>query len=389
MDDRVQALVQDFKQGYLTRRGFLAKAAGLGLSSAAALALAGFGGAGTAGAQAQVPGAPAPGRAPMVQPRGWQRGRGWGWVWGPDDELGNLNELSPELTMKALSYARTGKVYDLGLDYDRRSFKWPGHSPGEILTFRSQQGELLQRDLPFIGKNPDNSLNTTFSSCALIMSDNVACQIDSFAHISYGDEPTFYNGNKAADVIGDWGAMKLGADTVPPIVAPATMIDVAGYVGQDPLPSNFAIGPDILQGALARQGVDVEPLDVVLIRTGTAAVWLQGDGVGANQADVARHDSAGITFAAARWLVEEKGALMLGSDTSGLEVARVVDNPPQGTSWIPVHTYLLPMQGVHILEYHNQEDLAADRTYKFAYVLGVNKIKGATAGTALRPIGIA
>ena len=45
-------------------------------------------------------------------------------------------------------------------------------------------------------------------------------------------------------------------------------------------------------------------------------------------------------------------------------------------------------QGVHILKYQNLEDLASDETYKFAYILGVNKIKGATAGTVLRPIGI-
>jgi hypothetical protein len=43
---------------------------------------------------------------------------------------------------------------------------------------------------------------------------------------------------------------------------------------------------------------------------------------------------------------------------------------------------------VHILEYHNQEDLAQDEIYKFAYVLGVNKIKGSAADTALRPIGL-
>jgi len=150
-----------------------------------------------------------------------------------------------------------------------------------------------------------------------------------------------------------------------------------------------AIGPDVLRQALAKQGVDIEPLDVVLIRTGTAGIWLKGDGVGANQDDVAKADSAGISLAAARWLVEEKGALMIGSDTSGLEVGQSVDQLPDGTSFIPVHHYLIPMQGVHILEYHNQEDLAKDKTYKFAYVLGVNKFKGATAGTALRPIGIA
>ena len=36
--------------------------------------------------------------------------------------------------------------------------------------------------------------------------------------------------------------MKLGAETVPPIVAPATMIDAAKSVGEDPLPESYAIG---------------------------------------------------------------------------------------------------------------------------------------------------
>ncbi len=177
MDGPIQELVSDFKNGYLTRRGFLAKAAGLGLSAAGALALLGIGGAHPASAQAQLPGGA--GQAPrQVQPKGWVRGRGWGWVWGPNDELGNLNELSPELTLKALSHVRQGRVYDLGLTYDRRSFKWPGHSPGEILTFRSQQGETLQRDLSFVVDPAINSLQTTFASCALFISDNVATQID-------------------------------------------------------------------------------------------------------------------------------------------------------------------------------------------------------------------
>jgi kynurenine formamidase len=380
MENRVRELLTDFQDGYLTRRGFLAKAAALGVGSAAALGmLAALGGD---AAQAQ---------APAVQPKRWQKGKGWGWVWGAGDQVGNLNELSPELTKKALSHVKAGKVYDLGLTYDRRSYKWPGHSPGEIITFRNQHGEFAQRDLSFVVDEKVNSLKTSFVSTALFISDNIATQIDGYGHISIGagNDAQYYNGLKAGEVVGNWGLMKLGAETIPPIVAPATMIDVAGFIGQDPLPSNFAIGPDILQRALARQGVDIEPLDIVLLRTGTAAVWIKGDGVGANQEEVARHDSAGISLASARWLVEEKGALAIGSDTSGLEVAQSVDQPQGGTSFVPVHHYLIPTQGVHILEYHNQEDLAKDKVYKFAYILGVNKIKGTTAGTALRPIGIA
>jgi kynurenine formamidase len=382
MDDRIKALISDVHQGYLTRRGFLAKAATLGLSSAAALALVGA-------SEAHADAAPPTQKGSDVQPKGWQRGRGWGWVWGPNDQLGNLNELSPELTMKALSMARTGKVYDLGLTYDRRSYKWPGHSPGEILTFRSQQGEILQRDLPFlVDWSGGNTSHSSFASCALFISDNVSTQIDGFAHFSVGEDPHYYNGYRALDVVGDWGVMKMGAETIPPIVAPATMIDVARHVGQDPLPAHFAIGPDLLQAALASQGVDIDVLDVVLIRTGTGGVWLKGDGVGANQSDLTGPDSAGITVAAARWLVEQKGALAVGADTSGIEVGPPIDHTPEGTSFNPVHVYLLPTQGVHILEFHNLEGLAAERTYKFAYILGVNKIKGTTAGTVLRPIGI-
>jgi kynurenine formamidase len=166
------------------------------------------------------------------------------------------------------------------------------------------------------------------------------------------------------------------------------MIDVAKSVGEDPLPESFGIGPDRLQEALDKQGVDIDPLDVVLVRTGTAGVWLKGDGVGANNDEIAKPDSAGLTVSGAKWLVEEKGALAVGTDTSGIEVLPPSEQLDDGTSFNPVHVYLLARQGVHILEYHNQEDLAQDEVYKFAYILGVNKIRGTAAGTVLRPIGI-
>jgi len=78
------------------------------------------------------------------------------------------------------------------------------------------------------------------------------------------------------------------------------MIDVAKSVGEDPLPESFEIGPDRLQEALDKQGVDIDPLDVVLVRTGTAGVWLKGDGVGANNDEIAKPDSAGLTVSGAK-----------------------------------------------------------------------------------------
>ena len=93
---------------------------------------------------------------------------------------------------------------------------------------------------------------------------------------------------------------------------------------------------------------------------------------------------------ATKWLVEQKGAMAIGTDTSGLEVLppRPEDSQAVGGSFNPVHVYLLVQQGVHILEFNNLERLAADRVYEFAYILTTNAIRGTVAGTALRPLAL-
>jgi kynurenine formamidase len=380
-DDGIEQLVADFQNGYLTRRGFLAKAAAFGLTAAMAASLLGA-------PRIQDTALAQEDSHPKVEPKKWKKGKGWGWVWGDDDQLGNINELSPELTKKALSMVKEGKVHDLGLTYERRSYKFAGHSPGEIISYRTPPGMLNQGDQDAVMSEKENSLNTTYTSNALFISDNVATQIDGFGHFYEGNPPHTYNGFRYEDIQSDWGLLKLGVHRIPPIVAPATMIDVAASVGKDPLPESFGIGPDHLKEALDKQGVDIDPLDVVLVRTGTGGVWLKGDGVGANEEEIAGPDLAGLTLSGVKWLVEEKGALALGSDTSALEVRPPKEQLDDGTSFNPAHAYLLVRQGVHILEFHNLENLAEDKAYKFAYVLGVNKIQGTAAGTVLRPVGL-
>src|SRR5215218_8095666 len=78
--------------------------------------------------------------------KGWQKGKGWGWVWGKDDEVGALNAMTDASRAAALTLATRGETFDLGMTYSRRSFKWPGHSPGEIITFRSPDGIARMKD---------------------------------------------------------------------------------------------------------------------------------------------------------------------------------------------------------------------------------------------------
>lgn len=323
--------------------------------------------------------------APPLQK--WKKGTGWGWVWGPADEVGALNEMTDASRSAALRLAQSGKVFDLGVTYDRSSYKWPGHSPGEILSFRTPEGVKRQQDLPALVN--DNPTKTAWHSCALFMNDNVATQIDGLGHATEGEDDHWYNGFKEKDWGGNWGVRKCDANTIPPIIARGVLIDVAGSKGLAALPSHYPITVEDLQAALRKQSTQLRPGDVVLIRTGTLAYWSE---VGADHAKIGEHDSAGITVESAKWLVEQNGSMMIGSDTSGLEY-----NPkPEETaafrakykSFMPVHNYLLIQQGVHIAEFHYLEDLAREKVYEFCYVCTTAKIKGTTAGFALRPVAL-
>ena len=317
----------------------------------------------------------------------WQKGKGWGGVWGKDDEVGALNELTDSSRLAALRLADRGKVYDLGVLYDRTSYKWPGHSPGEIISFRTPEGVKRQGDLPDIVNN--NASKTAWHSAALFINDNVATQIDGLGHATEGDDNHWYNGFTEKDWGGNWGLRKADASKIPPIIARGVLIDVAGSKGLDALPSNYPITVADLEQALQKQKTQLKPGDVVLIRTGTLRYWGE---TGSDHAKIAAHDSAGVTVETAKWLVEQNGAIMICSDTSGVEYQPSPEDAKafrdKYRSFMPLHNYLLIEQGIHTGEFHYLEDLARDRVYEFCYVACTNKIKGTAAGFTLRPIAI-
>jgi hypothetical protein len=93
---------------------------------------------------------------------------------------------------------------------------------------------------------------------------------------------------------------------------------------------------------------------------------------------------------------DEIGSLNEMNDTSRLSALRIASRGEvfdlgviyDRDSFMPVHNYLLIQQGVHIGEFHYLEELSKNECYEFCYVCTTNKIRGATAGFALRPIAI-
>ena len=117
-----------------------------------------------------------------------------------------------------MALATRGEVFDLGLTYSRRSFKWPGHSPGEIITFRSPDGihRMKDADAPPADKNADL---VYWHSAALFISDNVATQIDGLAHITAGRRLSLVQRVQGGRLGQRLGPAKCDAPTIPPIIA--------------------------------------------------------------------------------------------------------------------------------------------------------------------------
>src|SRR5206468_1096671 len=89
---------------------------------------------------------------PAQTPKGWSKGKGYGWVYGKDDEVGALNAVtSPASVLRALREVKSGRVYDLGVRIDATSYKWPGHSPTVIMSYRSPEGVKRGKDIEGFG----------------------------------------------------------------------------------------------------------------------------------------------------------------------------------------------------------------------------------------------
>lgn len=307
---------------------------------------------------------------------GWEKGSGWGWIWGDDDEIGALNALGPGEVLDALSLVKEGKTYDLGVVVDNQSYKSPFHVDTEVVPYCTPDGLINEE-----GSGFDDPGGVSANTSMIIISDHMGTQIDGLCHTTFGEDQHWYNGFTYDEWGRDDGPAKAGAHQIPPIITRGVLVDIPEDKGRDSLQPETAVDPDDLKSALNSQEITLQPGDAVFIRTGVMRYWGK---VGANHDRIAEPDSAGLTLDAAKWLVEEMGAVLIGADNSTVEVTPPVD----GDSTSPVHRYLLVEQGVHMGEFHYLEELSADGIYEFCYIALTPKVRATTGGFALQPIAL-
>ena len=290
--------------------------------------------------------------------------------WGEDDQLGRLNLMTPASRGTVMSRIAGGAPYDLSVDYfiGMPSWQAAGDPHYRIWMTHTPHGTVVDDPL---GVGVKMNEHVSYTGAAVSMYTHMGTHIDALSH--FGLNGRIYNGFRADEQLGDRGWKVAGASTIPPIVARGVLIDVAAAHGVSMLPPGYRIGKDDLVLALDRQGVALEPGDVVLIRTGRMTVL--------EDAAAYMDNPPGIGMEAARYLVEESGAMIVGADNLSLEAfpSELDDD------YVPVHTYLLGEQGAPILELVNLEELSRDQVWEFAFVGGSLKLRGADAAP-IRPM---
>jgi len=236
----------------------------------------------------------------------------------------------------------------------------PPHRPGTLFTLHRRH------EVP-------SGERRTSAAGMIFTAEHAGTHIDAFCHQAL--DMTLYGGVPVTPAVQtSSGFTQHGIDTVAPIVARGILLDLAARRGGR-LPERSLVGVRDLQEAQQAQGTEIHPGDVVLVRTGSDALWAEPE----------RYlNGAGVSGDASEWLAEQRVSAV-GSDNVAWDFPGIVDARLGVT--LPGHVILLVQRGIHIIENLNLAELSASRVFEFVFVCLPLKIRGGTA-SPVRPIAI-
>jgi kynurenine formamidase len=278
--------------------------------------------------------------------------------YGPDDEAGALNEITPDAVVAAARLVRTGRVFDLAhvLHADVPAF------PGRTYT------QVLEPDQEPVGANRVHWVVEKITA-----TQQMGTHLDGLNHLHVGDRT--YNGHRLADIRTPYGTSRLGIDTLPQVITRGLCLDIAAVRGVDRLEPGEVITPDDAEKALAAAGLAVRPGDAVLFHTGHGGLWYD---------DAAAYAAGepGPGTALAEWLAAHRVAL------TGCDTWSFGPYPPEDPD-VPfvVPQTLNTRHGVVVAENLRLAELARERVAEFLLVIAHAKLRGAT-GAWVAPLAI-
>ncbi|MEO1292798.1 MAG: cyclase family protein [Pseudomonadota bacterium] len=227
----------------------------------------------------------------MTAPSRWRHrpeGSNWG-EYGPDDQIGRLNLLTPEKVRQGIAEVRDGERFclSLPLDYPGGNLLNQNRHPPQLMASATPEGEARYL-LPLAEATGEAALTDVVCDDRVLLHTQYSTQWDALSHVGArfdadGDgvaEVVFYNGWRGGEHIsapsdcGSCGgyegveAQRLGIETMAEtaIQGRAVLVDLFDVYGTDCADVDFAG----LSAAMTAQGAEIEPGDMLVLHTGFA-----------------------------------------------------------------------------------------------------------------------
>jgi len=302
----------------------------------------------------------------------------WG-KWGPDDEIGSLNYITPDKIVAASKLIKKGKVFTLQvpLTQDWNEPLWPGRTPSIRFNVYDASSYYVGRKLAPGG----------YKSAAdwIALSTHGTTHSDSLAHTWHGDK--VWNGYDEKVTI--WGITKAGIlkPAEHGMVGRGVLLDIARFKGVEYLKSGEPITLDDFKRCAEKQGVMFQTGDILIYRTGWVPALRKYPDL--KKAPVFNEPGIQYSLEFLQWF-KDNGISIIASDTIACEQT-ISTSPEEKGSLIPFHKYIHRNLGIYFHEIYWLEDLAADcardGVYEFFYVASPLKIKDGS-GSPINPIAI-
>lgn len=277
-----------------------------------------------------------------------RRVNNWG-RWGPRDERGTLNLITPDRVHHAASLIRTGRTHTLAVPLDE-----DGPQIGMIEGRDNPKHTMIMVNAQVMGQ--EHAFRT--SDDRVEMGLQACTHWDALAHVSY--EGRLYNGFDASEIT-TAGAAHCGIDKAGPIVGRGVLLDVARALGVERLGDaahGHALTPTDLDAAAEFGKVEIRPGDIILIRTGAMTALKAGDKLAYS------YPTSGPSMQTVPWFHTHDVAAVATDN-----VAFEVYPPERDDAQLPVH--LLHLVEMGMLQGQNwdlealAEDCAGDGVYEF------------------------
>ena len=296
--------------------------------------------------------------------------KNWG-TWGPDDQLGTLNYLTPERVRAAAGLVRSGRRVSMEIPINKVA---QPDNPNQAIHFVTQAHDI---DI--------GSSGLTFALDFLGMACHGDCHthIDALCHIAY--KGLTYNGRPANAVMTSKGATSLDiANYHDGIVGRGVLLDVPRYRRVKWLEPGEAVTRAELEAIEKAQGVRLGEGDIFVFRTGHHRRRLEL-GSWSNDVPPAGEGKAGLHVDTIPWMHERHIAAFL-PDGDG----ETIPSHVEGMTY-PIHPLQVVAMGMCVSDSLQFEDLALaceeEGRFEFMVVGLPLRLPGGT-GSPWNPIAI-